>query len=384
MKIPFSIHIWEEVISFWKEKSAQKVETNPEKNKSFLKIIFWSKAVFKTQQKEYYALDRAWERINRRINRQKHRLAVSMQYAAIGLLLIGISWYFRVQHGEQWPVVKNIMDTIKPGEKKAELLLADGERIPLNLETKTKKIQHLGVALTNDIQNSCLSYEGTSSGDTLSTAYNTLFVPKGGEYTLLLPDGTRIWLNSETSLRFPLHFARNKREVYLDGEAYFKVKRDTAAPFSVYTSGREIKVLGTSFNVSAYAKDKWWQTTLVEGKVEVNVKGKKVLMKPSEQYSVDNMSSTGQLRKVDAECYTSWINGKFYFNAYAFEELVNKLERWYDFTMIYQSEEIKRMRFTGIVNKHAPIEDMLKYLEMTTDIHFSISGKNIIAEKNGI
>ena len=212
--------------------------------------------------------------------------------------------------------------------------------------------------------------------------YNTLNVPKGGEYSLILPDGSRVWLNSETTLRFPVQFAGGKRVVYLSGEAYFQVKKDTSAAFHVCTKQQKITVLGTTFNVSAYENDRFTETTLIEGKVAVEGGAERVVMKPSEQYILDKRSGVGELKEVETEFYTSWIDGKFYFTSFTFEEIVKKLERWYDFTMIYEEDDIRQMRFSGVINKHRPIEEMLRFLEKTTDIHFKISGKNIVAGKN--
>ena len=135
--------------------------------------------------------------------------------------------------------------------------------------------------------------------------------------------------------------------------------------------------MGTSFNISAYTDDVFWETTLVEGKVIVENGKKKIEIKPSEQYSIDNRTGVGVLRQVDTYLYTSWVDGKFYFSAYAFEDIVKKLERWYDFTMSYQDEGIRRMRFSGTINKHRPLDEILNFLEKTTNIHFEVVGKSV-------
>ena len=140
-------------------------------------------------------------------------------------------------------------------------------------------------------------------------------------------------------------------------------------------------MLGTSFNISAYKEDSIWQTTLVSGRVQVTTGNRKILMTPAEQYSVNTRTGEGILRDVDTELYISWVDGKFYFNAYTFEDIVRKLERWYDFKMDYRDENIKQMRFSGTINKHRPLNEILQFLEKTTDIHFEISGKNIIVSK---
>lgn len=212
-----------------------------------------------------------------------------------------------------------------------------------------------------------------------SLIINELIVPKGGEYSLELPDGTIVWVNSESSLRFPEKFALDQREVFLEGEAYFEVKKDTNRPFYVRTEAGNVRVLGTSFNVCAYPEDRFWQTTLIEGSVMIARGEEKVLMKPDEQYQINLKTGKGELKEVLPELYTSWRDGKFYFKAYTFEELVGKLERWYDFTMFYTSESIKNRRFSGVINKHEPLQDMLKFLEMTSDVQFNIKGNVVTA-----
>ena len=218
--------------------------------------------------------------------------------------------------------------------------------------------------------------------ENLSTVGNYKLVTSKGEKSYLqLPDGTRVWLNSCTTLEYAENYGHSNRSIYLDGEAYFEVTKNASAPFHVYVEGGEVTVLGTSFNVSAYKEDAIWQTTLVSGRVQVVTDDSKVVVKPTEQYSIDRQTGERVLKEVDTELYTSWVDGKFYFSAYAFEDIVRKLERWYDFTMNYQDEEIKRMHFSGTINKHRPLNEVLQFLEKTTDIHFEISGKNITVSK---
>ena len=140
-------------------------------------------------------------------------------------------------------------------------------------------------------------------------------------------------------------------------------------------------MLGTSFNVSAYPDDRLWRTTLVEGSVMIQRGKDEIVMKPNEQYQIDMANGEGVLKSVVPELYTSWVNGKFYFKGYTFEELVKKLERWYDFQMFYVNEDIKYRRFSGVVNKHQPLQEMLKYLEMTSDVRFKVEGMTVTASR---
>ena len=197
-----------------------------------------------------------------------------------------------------------------------------------------------------------------------------------------LPDSTLVSMAGNSTLRYDLKkYGKERRVVEMTGKVFFQVKRNEARPFSVHTALTEVTVLGTSFNVSTYREDNYWQTTLVEGSVWIAEQGRTVVLKPSEQYTVDRCSGQRKVAAVDAGLYTSWVDGKFYFKAYTFEEIVKKLERWYDFTMVYQDEEVKQMRFTGSINKHSPVTEVLRFLEMTTGIRFKVEGKQIVVSK---
>ena len=147
--------------------------------------------------------------------------------------------------------------------------------------------------------------------------------------------------------------------------------------FPAEQNGRQVQTLKDL--LEAYPEDRFWQTTLIEGSVMIARGEEKVLMKPDEQYQINLKTGKGELKEVLPELYTSWRDGKFYFKAYTFEELVGKLERWYDFTMFYTSESIKNRRFSGVINKHEPLQDMLKFLEMTSDVQFNIKGNVVTA-----
>jgi ferric-dicitrate binding protein FerR (iron transport regulator) len=270
---------------------------------------------------------------------------------------------------------------IVPGKARAELQLASGETIPLEGHGKDERWRAGGIVLENDTVAGRLKYGVTEKSARDETRYHTLYVPRGGEYQLELPDGTRVWINSKSSVRFPERFGDPAREVYLRGEAYFAVAKREGMPFRVHAGQQVITVTGTSFNASAYEDDEVWRTTLVEGSIRVEENGKTVEVRPSEQYVVERRQGRHRVEAVNSEWYTSWIDGRFYFKAFTFEELVRKLERWYDFRMIYEDEAIKGRRFTGFVNKHEPIERALALLEMTTSIQFHVVDKTITVKR---
>ena len=387
MKPHFAEDIWEKLLVVWRKgyRAGEEPDYREEQMRQLLKTMFMSRQALKLREKQEYDVHEAWQRGNKRTRAKGSRRMIRgwMKYAALFILFLGIVSLWRVYDNKEKPIVATVQsDSILPGSLKAELILANGERIVLDSEARSKEMEALGIKLENDTVNGLLKYEAGAVDNSIGMKYNTLNVPKGGEYSLILPDGSRVWLNSETTLRFPVQFTGGKRVVYLSGEAYFRVKKDTSAAFHVYTKQQEITVLGTTFNVSAYENDWFTETTLIEGKVAVEGGAERVVMKPSEQYILDKRSGVGELKEVETEFYTSWIDGKFYFTSFTFEEIVKKLERWYDFTMIYEEDDIRQMRFSGVINKHRPIEEMLRFLEKTTDIHFKISGKNIVAGKN--
>ncbi len=387
MKPHFAEDIWEKLLAVWRKdyRAGEEPDYREEQMRQLLKTMFMSRQALKLREKQEYDVHEAWQRVNKRTRAKGSRRMIRgwMKYAALFILFLGIVSLWRVYDNKEKPIVAAVQsDSILPGRLKAELILANGERIVLDSEARSKEMEALWIKLENDTVNGLLKYEAGAVDNSIGMKYNTLNVPKGGEYSLILPDGSRVWLNSETTLRFPVQFAGGKRVVYLSGEAYFQVKKDTSAAFHVCTKQQKITVLGTTFNVSAYENDRFTETTLIEGKVAVEGGAERVVMKPSEQYILDKRSGVGELKEVETEFYTSWIDGKFYFTSFTFEEIVKKLERWYDFTMIYEEDDIRQMRFSGVINKHRPIEEMLRFLEKTTDIHFKISGKNIVAGKN--
>ena len=387
MKFQFSEDIWEKISLLWAKERRQEIEEldySDEQVKELMKMLFQVRRACKPEKKQVYDVRRAWLNVVSRTEQQNTRKLIPwiFRYATVLAVVICcvVLWFDQGNKNDYSVTAED--DSISSGTRKAELILANGKSVILDSDMNVHEMEISGMKFVNDDKNGELRYDGSFVvEDSSLMSYNTLCIPKGGEYSLQLPDGSRVWLNSETSIRFPVCFMKDRRKVYLSGEAYFEVTKNASAPFHVYVEGGEVTVLGTSFNVSAYKEDAIWQTTLVSGRVQVVTDDSKVVVKPTEQYSIDRQTGERVLKEVDTELYTSWVDGKFYFSAYAFEDIVRKLERWYDFTMNYQDEEIKRMHFSGTINKHRPLNEVLQFLEKTTDIHFEISGKNITVSK---
>ena len=362
---------WERLTSLWRRPEEGELS---QEEKKILQQQFEIRQAMHGLESHRYDVDNAWRKIQPKRGR-KWMLSVC-KYAA--MFVLGVSLVYVVTRPE--PEEKIVRaEVIKPGRLQAELRLGTGVRLALNEHQGVYSSGNAGVEIVNDTVTGKVSYHVNKTGMEDSLVFNTLIVPKGGEYSLELPDGTVVWVNSESSLRFPEKFTSNRREVFLEGEAYFEVKKDANRPFYVHTEAGKVRVLGTAFNVCAYSNDRFWQTTLVEGSVMINQEEKEVLLKPNEQYQIDVRTGKAGLREVLPELYTSWRDGKFYFKAYTFEELVEKLERWYDFKMFYMNEEIKTRRFSGVVNKYQPLEEMFKFLQMTSDVQFNVKGNVVTA-----
>ena len=362
---------WERLTSLWRRPEEGELS---QEEKKILQQQFEIRQAMHGLDPHRYDVDNAWRKIQPKRGR-KWMLSVC-KYVA--MVVLGVSLVYVATRPE--PEEKIVRaEVIKPGRLQAELRLGTGVRLALNEHQGVYSSENAGVEIVNDTVTGKVSYHVNETGMEDSLVFNTLIVPKGGEYSLELPDGTVVWVNSESALRFPEKFTSNRREVFLEGEAYFEVKKDANRPFYVHTEAGKVRVLGTAFNVCAYSNDRFWQTTLVEGSVMINQEEKEVLLKPNEQYQIDVRTGKAGLREVLPELYTSWRDGKFYFKAYTFEELVEKLERWYDFKMFYMNEEIKTRRFSGVVNKYQPLEEMFKFLQMTSDVQFNVKGNVVTA-----
>lgn len=265
---------------------------------------------------------------------------------------------------------------ILPGEPKAILTLDNGETVYLDKNTTDEQKKLAGEQI--QVDSTTLNYRSAQKRTEQKVpVYNKVAIPKGGEYALVLNDGTKVHLNSMSSLRFPVTFdGVDKREVELTGEAYFDVCK-TGQPFIVHTKGMQIEVLGTTFNVSAYP-DEEYQATLVSGSVKVNgSKGQSLVLQPSQQAALVPGSSDIQVRTVDTAFYTSWVKGKINFKDQRLEDIMKILSRWYDIEVDYADEGLKNKRFGCNVNRYEEIAPFIELLEATKNIHVKVNGKTI-------
>ena len=298
---------------------------------------------------------------------------IGLTAAAAVLLFVGIGlvWSHREQLRSVPPLtVKN--EVVEPGRSKAMITLANGEKIVLG-DKKQQLIGEDGTLLNLD--SAIVEYKGKQK--TPALVYNTIDIPIGGEYQLVLADGTKVWLNADSKLRFPVSFTAERREDYLVGEAYFEVAKDSAREFWVHAGAMDVKVLGTSFNVKAYERLETVATTLVEGSVEVACAGKSFQIVPGEQFVYDKNNRVMDVRMVDTESYVSWKDGYYKFRQTTLEEIMETLSVWYGLNVFYVNESAKQVEFTGKVRRYEDARMLLDKFEQTGDVVFDIKGNNV-------
>ena len=278
--------------------------------------------------------------------------------------------------------IAEIDSVVKPGSQKAMLLLSDGSIIELDQETSLVSMEEGDASITNEKM--LLSYSSDEQEVRgRKTVYNELRTPRGGGYNLKLADGTGVWLNSGSSLRFPVSFQDSVRQVALDGEAYFEVSHN-GKPFVVTTENMNTRVLGTSFNISAYSDDPLFLTTLVEGKVSVELIDdqdspfERTLLAPDEQATYIRSESEISKAEVNASSYISWMNGKMEFHNETLETVMKRMARWYDFEYRFENAEAKEYHFSARLDRDESISVILEMLEMTTNVKFEYKDNTIV------
>lgn len=296
--------------------------------------------------------------------------------AAVLLLVIGAWLYFHHPAPLQPQVASKPVAPKKiiPGGNKATLTLADGSEIQLDDSDKGNIAVQGGIRVIK-MDNGVLAYHGKNT--TGENMYNTIRTPRGGQYEIMLPDGSRAWLNSASSLRFPASFTGPWREVTLTGQGYFEVTKDKEHPFIVHTNRTDINVLGTSFDIMAYDDEPETNTTLVEGAVTVRHKNSEQTLKPGEQAHLDLISQSMSIRRPDVDEVIAWKNGKFQFGKSDIRTIMRQIARWYDVEIEYDGD-LSGLRLSGVLSRKGDIAELLDALEETGDVHFRTENNKII------
>jgi transmembrane sensor len=313
--------------------------------------------------------------------------------AAAVLIIFATGAYFFFNKREQQPAIVKTTTPAKhdvaPGGNKAVLTLANGSAIVLDNAANGTLAQQGDVHVVKLNDGRLIYKQGedkTGSPLTIDHSpltYNTLSTPKGGQYQLVLPDGSKVWLNAASSITFPTVFAGNERSVKITGEAYFEVAHNPKMPFKVEKGNMVVEVLGTHFNVNAYDDEDAIKTTLLEGKVKVSPHNlpagvESVVLKPGQQASISQKSQAIPVLTVDTDMVMAWKNGLFHFESADIKTVMRQLSRWYDVEIVYKGTTVKNDPLFVEISRNTNLSDVLKALEVSGSARFSIEGKKII------
>ena len=320
-----------------------------------------------------------WQQVVRKRNMRRNRRWWLVAAASVAILFGGLAVYRYSKIPVSLPLASE-ETSLYPGKRMARLITPSGETVLLDTLRLTDT-QHMKLHYDQGrvvIQAAC----GDANGD--QPVYHCLEVPRGGEFSFLLPDSTTVFLNAESRLRFPDRFVPgSERIVYLSGEAYFDVKRDPRSPFLVCLEHSAVKVTGTSFNVKAYPDDTNEATTLISGTVSMGIGTTEqwIVLKTGEQGYYDATRKSLFQLTVDVNYYTAWKDGVFAFYRQPLEEVMKTLGCWYLFDTHYQNEALKSILYTGKINRHASIREVLHTFELMDELTFDIKGKEVIVRR---
>jgi len=305
-----------------------------------------------------------------------HRWKIYTSAAAILFVMAAGTFFFLVRtprSHQPIPITVQQVKDLVPGGNKAILTLDNGQRIVLDTAQNGSLAQQGGtnVQKLSGGQLAYINHNGKPEG---ATGFNTVSTPRGGQYQVLLPDGSKVWLNAASTLHFPTAFTGRERAVELVGEAYFEVAKNRLMPFKVRTAKQDVTVLGTQFNLNAYPDENETSTTLVEGMVKVHAMAKDVVLAPGQQAQSGKALSV--VSGVDTAAITAWRDGYFHFDRAGIEEVMRQLSRWYDVDVRYQGA-IPKEKASGNISRDNLATDVLKILEVG-GYHFKIDGRTNI------
>ena len=316
-----------------------------------------------------------WKKIDgqinsKRRNRLKQRVLKYVAAIILPILMVGGYLFSRYTNDDKIPEMARL---ISPGGKMATLTLSTGKQINLKeVQTSLEEIDGPQIGLQTEGE---IVYEQQNQGKD-EVIFNTIEIPIKGEYCITLADGTQVWLASASKLKFPVNFVGDKREVYLEGEAFFEVSPNKEKPFIVACGNFSVKALGTSFNIMNYSDETCAQATLSTGKVEVSMKDRKQLLEPGQQVVIQG--DRLYVREVNLIPYTSWMNDRFYFANEELQVIMRKIARWYGVEIVYETSKIKEYHFTGNIPKYSEIDKVFELLGLTTNVKFQIQGNTIV------
>lgn len=306
-------------------------------------------------------------------------LSVKLWYrvAVVVVLMVSIGgWFVWSESSKNEWLTRNEM--IQPGKVQAKLYLSSGAAVEIGGEARDLKEQD-GTSIKVS-ETGKLSYEKESANGSSKVVMNRVEVPRGGEFSLVLEDGTQVWLNAESELRYPIHFTGKERVVYLKGEAYFNVVKNSDAAFLVQVDEFTVKVYGTEFNVNAYEADRV-ETVLTQGSVSMRCGDEEVMLKPNQKGAYFKSDGTMRVEDVNVLSYVAWKNGDFIFKDESLESIMNKLARWYDLDVFYQNKELKEIRLSGNLKRYKDVQDLFNAFEKISEARIKVDGRTVVVSK---
>ena len=356
-----------EVLAEWLAQSA-------DNQKEYDDIVKIDQITQTTIKPTTFDINKAWEKVaSQTISKQQRQWVMPLlRYAAILAVALTTGTYFYMGSD----VEKKTIDITKINQP--TLVLANGDEVVL--DDKAFSIKQASSTIKKTTENK-IKYEAKADNK-VKNAINQLIIPRGKDYQLELSDGTKIWLNAESELTYPSHFDKDQRVVTLKGEAFFEVAKDANRPFIVEVDGVEVEVLGTSFNIAAYASDASIATTLVTGSVQLTPEGGITeIIKPNEQYTYNKIKKESQTKIVDTKLYTSWTNGYYTFKDATINEIITKLARWHNIDYQFENEQIKGTRFSLSIQKETSLVDLIDIINFTNEVYLEIINNTIHIKK---
>ena len=322
--------------------------------------------IIASQVKERIDKRKAWNQVHPA--RKISLIRTLLKFAAIMILPLSLGVFLLIRENKQEKVVYAEVP-VQPGRKQAVLTLSSGQQVML--ADTIVHVNEKGMVISN-FPDKELVYKIMNDTMKTETIYNTVTVPRGGEYKLVLADGTIVWLNSDSHIRYPVTFSGNTRQVELEGEAYFEVAKDVEKPFIVRMNEYNVRVTGTQFNVRNYLNESL-ATTLVEGGVQIERKGKVDRLRPGQQAVLENNEI--RIRVVNVEGQVAWRHGAFGFTQCRLENIMEELARWYDVDVFYMNQQVKDYHFSAWFKRSSSINEVINILEKTKKISLDLKGR---------
>ncbi len=342
-------------------------------------------ALWEDAQPEEHHSTKEWEHIYQKMvggipERQKIKPNNWIKYAIAATLALTLSigfYFFKGKPEIRTDQIATTVKELKPGTNTAVLTLGNGTKIVLDHVKGNVAAQH-GIQITKTA-NGRIVYKLQDPILASKQEFNTIETPRGGQYQILMSDGSTVWLNAHSSLKYPISFAAKERVVELRGEAYFEIAKNKKSPFKVLAGKQVVEVLGTHFNINSYEDEPNVKTTLLEGSIRVSVTktNQNKVLRPGQQalFGGNNLL----VNQVDAEEAVAWKNGYFNFSNTNLETIMRQVSRWYNVEVVYQDNKVKNQLFSGNVSRFENASQVLSVLELTGLVHFKIEGRRIIA-----